>query len=131
MKYLPYAIILAVIILVTGIFIKIIRKRLQINLNNQREINQGEITAYFSNALILNCVAGIAGEQASQVRARLTLQITGKDNKDYTAETLWLVDITALDYLKPGNSISVKINYDDPNLIYPSAPWAKYLRIEK
>ena len=128
MRYLLYAALLIFIIVIIILIIYGRRYKLIKEIKRHHELGEMETKAYFSNAFILNSDAGIVGEQATQIRARLTLQVTDKENKKYTAETLWLVDITAVDLIKAGNTISVKIDYNDPGIIYPSAPWARYLR---
>ncbi|MBN2078049.1 MAG: hypothetical protein JW838_03730 [Spirochaetes bacterium] len=119
--------LICISIVITILFlIKKRKKKLLAELIRRREGGQRQDRAYFANALILNSQAGIVGEQAARVRTTLKLQISVTDGNPYTVNTVWLVDLAAIDYLKPGNDISVKIDPDDPKIIYPGAPWAKY-----
>jgi hypothetical protein len=36
------------------------------------------------------------------------------------------VRLTAASQLQPGQTIAVKIDPDDPNVVYPDVPWATY-----
>lgn len=46
--------------------------------------------------------------------------------KPYTAEAAWFVDIFSFNKAQPGEVISVKVDADDPQIIYPGVDWAVY-----
>jgi hypothetical protein len=50
----------------------------------------------------------------------LRLQVLSSDQRSYNATAIWIVDSIALPALKPGQHIPVKIDQEDPRIIYPN-----------
>lgn len=61
---------------------------------------------------------------ATRVRVDLRLQVDAPGGQKYSATTAWIVDSYALAQLQPGQPVSVKIDPDDPQKIYPNVSWA-------
>ncbi len=64
-----------------------------------------------------------AGGQA-QVDMQLEVHLPG--TPAYPAATTWLVDQAALGYVETGKEISVKVDPQGTEFIYPQGPWAKF-----
>jgi hypothetical protein len=61
------------------------------------------------------------------IRAELTLQVRSPDGKEYQTLTVWRIDAAELlARLQPGHPISIKIDADDPQKIYPNAAGFRY-----
>lgn len=56
----------------------------------------------------------------------LTLEIQLPEQEPYQAETTWLSKIHKVQYLGVDETISVKIDKDDPQLIFPGIEHIKY-----
>lgn len=63
-----------------------------------------------------------------QVRVDLRLEVCSPGGGTYMADTIWEVDPVMLSQLQPGESISVKIDVEDPSKIYPNMSGATYLQ---
>ena len=130
MNYLPFVvsiIVLIILLVIGGFLITRRRKKILADIENDRNSHLREKNATYGNAVIVQVDAAMVGEHARQARVSLILNLLG-ENRSNGIHTDWLVDITALDYLKVGNEIAVKIDYENPKIIYPGAPWAKYIR---
>ncbi|MCU0848846.1 MAG: NADH-quinone oxidoreductase subunit C [Spirochaetes bacterium] len=128
MAYVLIAASAAVAALITAVYF--IRRRKAVSwMKRTRESAGRENRAFFANASIIKSEAGIPEQGGGTARVKLLLNILSDPDKPYTASTVWLVDITAIDYLKQGGEISVKIDADDPKIIYPGASWARYVMV--
>ena len=94
--------------------------------DNEHYIKRQE-SAIWATALVIHSEGGALPVPSSKLPVALTMEITPADGKPYRAKTQWLVDISALGYVAEGQQLSVKIDKDDMRIIYPSAPWAKYI----
>lgn len=83
--------------------------------------------AVWGKALVIDSRGGMTGDAGSQAFIDLTLEVTPHEGTTYRASTRWLVDITALGFVQQGQEISVKIDVEDPKIIYPNSSWAKYV----
>lgn len=123
-----YMMLIGLVIIILAIAIGSVmyvrEKRLQSYLL-QRSLGERQASAYDANALIVQAQGGMVG--AGQARMNLTLEVLAGQNDSYIAKTTWLVDITALDYMKTGSQVSVRIDREDRNLVYPGATWATYV----
>jgi hypothetical protein len=63
-----------------------------------------------------------AGER---LRARLTLRVEPPGAEAFTAVADWLVDPVMQTHLQPGSPLSVKVDADDRNRVYPNIDWAQ------
>lgn len=60
-------------------------------------------------------------------RLELTLEIHLPGTPAYQARTTWLVEEQALASVEEGKEISVKVDPQDTQYVYPSGGWAKYV----
>jgi hypothetical protein len=60
------------------------------------------------------------GEPGGKSMIDIKLQVLKSDQKTYNATAIWIVDSIALPALKPGQHIPVKIDQEDPRIIYPN-----------
>lgn len=67
-----------------------------------------------------------AEEMRESVRVDLTLEVTPSLGEPYTARTSWRVALPLLAQFQPGAPLSVKIDPNDPDLIFPNQPGAEY-----
>ncbi len=60
-------------------------------------------------------------------RVELQLEVHLPGNPVYQAKTTWLVEQEALPSIEDGKEISVKVDPQDPQYIYPNGAWAKFM----
>jgi hypothetical protein len=95
----------------------------QARLANLRARAERAVWSSATVASLRNRPAPGTGER--RVRVDLRLQVKAPDGTLYAATPSWFVDVDALANLQPGASLSVKIDAEDPAVIYPNAPWAE------
>lgn len=94
------------------------------------EFLQRQQTAVWAGATIVSARSGVTGGEAgvSQwARYELSLQVTPPGGTPYLARTNWLVDVSQISLLQPGKQVSVRIDQQDPQIIYPASDGAKYI----
>lgn len=91
------------------------------------ELERREKSALWTGATIVSVRAHTAAEDMREsVRVDLTLQITPSPGEPYTARTSWRVKLPLLSQFQPGASLSVKVDKNDPDLIFPNQPGAEF-----
>jgi hypothetical protein len=67
------------------------------------------------------------GTQGGEIRRIVFFKFKILDPiKPYTAEAAWFVDTFSFNKSQPGEVIPVKVDADNPQIIYPDVPWAIY-----
>ena len=61
-----------------------------------------------------------------KLKVALSLEIQFPNEKPYTANATWEIDITAIAKIQPGQVIAVKVDSDEKKWVYPNVPWATY-----
>lgn len=125
--YLPSTLVFAVVLVAAVLIYRgILRRRTERFHALQRETSRRQEEALCMNARVVRSSAGIYGEGGSQAKVSLAFEVLdGK--KSYKAAAQWLVNLTALDSCSEGAVISVKVDLDDPQIIYPGASWAQFI----
>jgi hypothetical protein len=96
----------------------------------QRRRNQNakkwvEPQLVWSRATVLSSeIVSPPSSLSGRARVELKLQVRVPGSDPYDAQTTWSVDEDALEYLKPNEIISIKVDMQKPAIIYPDAPWA-------
>jgi hypothetical protein len=109
------------------IFLHMERRKLEELEQKSQEYIERQKSAVWGKATVINSRGGISGDTGSGALIDLTLEVTPQEGSTYRAHSTWLVDITALGFVQQGQEISIKIDAKDPKIIYPNAPWAKYI----
>lgn len=122
----PAAVIIAALILVFAALRKSRRKAYAANDRYQSFLRRREYASH-GTALVIRADGAIPGEGATQVRVLLTLEAALPGGKPYRTHTDWYVQLMALDNLRQGSKIAVRIDAQDKNVIYPAEEWAKYI----
>lgn len=90
-----------------------------------------QASAVWAGATIVNVRGGIIGGGeggvSSWARYELSLEVTPPGGAPYLTRTFWLVEVAQMSMLQQGAQVSVKIDQQDPKIIYPNASWAKYI----
>lgn len=130
LRMLPTIIILILLIAIIYIYVHshIQQARKDGQLQEQaRQVEERMARAIWAGACIVNMKSqAILADATGTVRAELSLLIQPPDGEAYPASSVWRVDIAALSSVQPGQSVSVKIDQLDPQIIYPNVSWARY-----
>jgi hypothetical protein len=82
--------------------------------------------AVWAWATVLSSTTGPVN-MARQARVELELEVHMPGTPPYQAKTTWMVDEEALVYVQKGKELSLKVDPQGPEYIYPQGSWAKYL----
>jgi hypothetical protein len=58
----------------------------------------------------------------------LRLEVQPPGGAPYLANTEWELNISSMSMVEPGKSVAVKIDGEDPEIIYPNVSWARLSR---
>jgi heme/copper-type cytochrome/quinol oxidase subunit 2 len=64
---------------------------------------------------------------AGMVRVKMKLEVHLRGEAPYEADTTWLVEEEALDYVEVGKEVPVKVDPTAPQFVYPQASWARFV----
>jgi hypothetical protein len=95
-----------------------------------REFIERQERAVWALATVVSVRGGTLGSEggvSNWARCELSLQVTPPGGEPYLARTTWLVEAVQMSMLQPGQELSVKIDQQDPKIVYPNNNWAKYL----
>ena len=71
-------------------------------------------------------VSSTSGSTAGNwVRVAMELEVHVPGTTACVAKTTWLVERAALEYVETGKEISLKADPQDPQYVFPNAPWAR------
>lgn len=121
------------LILVAGgviLFILAQRQKVEAAAARNQEFIQRQESAVWASAMIVCARGGVMGSEtgvSQWARYELSLQVTPPNGEPYSARTAWLVEVTQMSMLQQGQMLQVKIDQQDPHIIYPNASWAKYI----
>lgn len=127
--------ILAIVVLIVGsvIFVTVFNQRRKdiIRHENAEEFFKRQKTAVWASAEILNVRGGIITGNLSGVsgwaRYEISLVVKPPNGESYMTRVNWLVDVRQMSIIQQGQQLSVKIDQQDPKIVYPNARWAKYI----
>ena len=91
------------------------------------EFEKRRQSAVWATAHIAGCTAGTFGEMGQKTHLYLTLEVTPPGGNAYRAHTDWLVELSALGMYSVGSEIQVRIDQQDPAVIYPGTAEASYM----
>jgi len=121
-----FGILLATTLVGTAVWI-IIRMRSMSGKKKSKDSPQAHRErAVWAWARIVSSTRGEAG-LGGMVRVTLNLEVHLPGTPPFNATTPWLVEQEALAYVEIGKDISLKVDPQDLNYIYPNGPWAKVL----
>ena len=128
-------VILAIIVIAAGALIMttVIKQRRKVMAAHLRteEFVARQRTAVWGSATIINSRGGIITGDLSGVSNwasyKISLEVQPPSGESYMTKVTWLVEVAQMSFLRQGQQISVKIDQQDPKIIYPNAAWAKYV----
>jgi len=122
-----------VVFAIGGVVIVLLSQRQKLAADQERmqEFVKRQESAIWAGATIVSARGGvITGSEvgvSQRARYELSLQVTPPGGAPYLAHTNWLVDVGQISLLQPGKQVSVKIDQQDPQIIYPASGGATYL----
>lgn len=91
-----------------------------------------EFDERFEKALVADAVVKsitdtkVMGDMRGKIKMDLNLEVYLKGDGCYEISTSWIVDVSAVSMVQPGETVSVKVDKDDKSKIYPGVNWAAY-----
>jgi hypothetical protein len=61
-----------------------------------------------------------------KLKVDLRLEVESPSGENYQVKTVWLVDEDMMPQIQPGASLSIKIDAEDPEIIYPNMRGVEY-----
>ncbi len=113
--------VIAIALIVLGIVL-FVRKVKQDNAKLQARIAQ----AVPAEARVIQVGRSILQKEQGTVNVRLRLEISPKDRPRYQTTVTWDVENAALPKVQEGCRVGVKIDPENPNIIYPRGGWAEF-----
>lgn len=93
-------------------------------IERERDVDARIRSASYAQAAVLS-VTNSAAIGQGEVKVDLRLEVQPVGAASYQTSTSWLIELPFLSQVQPGQMLQVRIDRDDPNLIYPGAEWAK------
>lgn len=128
-------VILALVVIVAGTMILITvikhrRKTIAAHLRAEEFVVRQQ-EAVWASATIINSRGGIITGDLSGVSTwasyEMSLEVHPSGGESYLTKVTWLVEVAQMSFLRQGQQISVKIDQQDPKIIYPNAAWARFM----
>ena len=92
-----------------------------------KETNERKLKAIPYNARIISARQGIGG---GSIRSIVHFKLEILDSKyPYETNATWFVESLYFSKAQPGEVISVKVDSENKNIIYPDVPWAIYTEV--
>jgi hypothetical protein len=130
MSYLPLIILFAFLAGLAIIAFRAIMAPMREGMEKQREIaefKKRESRAVWAGATVITVDKPKMDRYGMrQVKVALLLAVESSAGEKYQAKTSWLVDEDMMPQIQPGASVSVKIDTEDPEIIYPNMRGADY-----
>lgn len=118
------AILLGLIVIAGAVVVQEVRSRREKEVERLREVSRFHdraARASWAGASILSTQRCKTNHDlGGKVMINLRLEVVTTEQNTYSAVTTWLVHSTALASLQPGQHIPVKIDQEDPRIIYPN-----------
>jgi hypothetical protein len=122
-----FGIFMALFMSGTAIFVLVRMRRESLKKKKKDDPQVRLDRATWAWARIVNSTQGTVG-LGGMARVTLELEVHLPGTPPYTAATTWLVEQEALEYVETGKEVSLKVDPQDPNFIYPSGPWAREVK---
>lgn len=78
-----------------------------------------------ATAIVITAQSGMVGGSINRI-IHLTLEVHDDLGSPYTTRATWFVDSLHFDLINGGNTINVRVDAQNKNVIYPAETWAKY-----
>ena len=130
MSYLPLIILLAFLAALAFIAFRTIMAPMRGGVEMQEKIaeyKKREARAVWTGATVVTVdKPKIDRYGMRKLKVDLRLEVESPSGEKYQVKTSWLVDEDMMPQIQPGASLSVKIDAEDPETIYPNMPGVEY-----
>ena len=82
--------------------------------------------AVWAWAKVLSATRGTT-DLSDRTRVELQLEVHMPGTPPYPATTTWLIESEGMQYVEEGKEISLKVDPQGPEYVYPNGPWAKFV----
>lgn len=130
MSYLPLFILLAFLVALVFVILRATRAPLREGVERQQKVaayKKRESQAVWAGATVVTVdKPKIDHYGMRQLKVGLRLEVESPSGEKYQTKTAWLVDEDAMARIQPGASLSVKIDAEDHEIIYPNMSGVEY-----
>lgn len=122
--------LVALLLIVAAVVVYFVykRRRQTDNVASQRRGAELERfrTAVWASAIV-NASSSMSAEGRGneKVRVELNLEVAPPEGERYPVKSTWWVDPNYLHWLRPGDSVAIKIDRLDGMRVYPNVEWAE------
>jgi hypothetical protein len=81
--------------------------------------------AVWARAVVISSEVGAPGI-TGLLRTTIKFEVHLPGSEPYQQQAVWLVEQSALEYIQPGKDVSVKIDRENPQYVYPHGTWATF-----
>ena len=82
--------------------------------------------AVWAWAKVLSATRGTT-DLSDRTRVEMQLEVHMPGTQPYPATAIWLIDPEGMQYVEQGKEISLKVDPQGPEYVYPNGPWAKFV----
>ena len=79
-----------------------------------------------AEAKVIQVGRSLLQKNQNTTNIRLRLEVTPKDRPPYQTTVTWDVEQAAIPKVQEGKQVPVKIDVENPNIVYPRVGWAEY-----
>jgi hypothetical protein len=79
-----------------------------------------------AQAKVIQIGKSVTQEENGIVVVKLRVEVAPSGKPAYQATTVWEIQQGSLSQIQPGQSVAVKVDADDTQIIYPNVGWAEF-----
>ncbi|AUX22693.1 hypothetical protein SOCEGT47_031990 [Sorangium cellulosum] len=124
------AILVPLLVVGMVLFFVFRRENAQVDAMKSRmaELDSRMARASLAQATVVSSRTRGTFQDGSMAFVDLRLEVQPPGGAPYLANTEWELNISSMSMVEPGKSVAVKIDGEDPEIIYPNVSWARLSR---
>lgn len=115
----------AIPVIVIVCILYFMRRSFKKNARYSEELKRKINSAVPATAVVLSATQGITSGDINRI-IHLKFKISNSFGAPYEANTTWFVNTLHFDKIREGNSIMVRVDADNQNIIYPAESWGRF-----
>lgn len=127
------AIFVPLVTIATILFVVVRRESASLDAARERsaELTTRMVRASVAQARVLSSRTRGTFDDGAMAFVELRLEVQPLGGAPYLATTEWELDMSALSMMASGEHVAVKIDNEEPEIIYPNVSWAELSRAYK
>jgi len=120
---LPIYLVVGVLVVLAVLFVVMMRLGGKVDADNAARFAQAQM----GRATVKQVGQSYHAKSGGGIITDLTLDVLPESGALYQAAVKWRVERSAISKVQAGQSLTVKIDRDDPQRIYPIETWARFI----